>query len=109
MNSPRQYKKFKYAETLVVSKDGTKVGELFKADGKGIYFVYDKAWLASRFNLSPITMKFDDKPQLAANVQTFDGLHGPFADSLPDGWGLLLMDRFFNATLKRKRMILVAR
>ena len=24
------------------------------------------------------------------------GLHGVFADSLPDGWGLLLQDRFFR-------------
>lgn len=90
--------KFKPIESLVVSIAGTAVGELYKVDGKGIYFVYDKIWLAQGFNLSPITMKFDDKPQLAANLQTFSGLHGCFADSLPDGWGLLLMDRFFNAT-----------
>lgn len=98
MNTLARHRKFKHTEALVVSKDGVRVGELFKADGKGIYFTYDKSWLASGFNLSPITMSFDTKPQLAANVQTFNGLHGPFADSLPDGWGLLLMDRFFNAT-----------
>lgn len=27
-------------------------------------------------------------------VNPFDGLVGVFADSLPDGWGRLLMDRF---------------
>lgn len=89
---------FKPTESLVVSMAGATVGELYRVDGKGIYFVYDKTWLAQGFNLSPITMKFDDKPQLATNLQTFKGLHGAFADSLPDGWGLLLMDWFFNAT-----------
>lgn len=98
MTDQGKQQRFKPTESLVVSIAGTTVGELYKVDGKGIYFVYDKTWLAQGFNLSPITMKFDDKPQLAANLQTFNGLHGPFADSLPDGWGLLLMDRFFNAT-----------
>lgn len=98
MTAQGKQQKFKPTESLVVSIAGTTVGELYKVDGKGIYFVYDKIWLAQGFNLSPITMKFDDKPQLAANLQTFSGLHGCFADSLPDGWGLLLMDRFFNAT-----------
>jgi len=92
------FPRFKYTDTLLVTKEGVPVGELYKAEGEGIYFTYDKGWLASGFNLSPITMKFDDKPQLPADLKVFDGLHGPFADSLPDGWGLLLMDRFFNAT-----------
>ncbi len=98
MSELPRYQKFKPTEALVVSKEGVIVGELLKVDGKGIYFTYDKSWLAKGFNLSPITMKFDALPQLAAHVRTFNGLHGPFADSLPDGWGLLLMNRFFNAT-----------
>lgn len=87
----------KHTESLTVLKDGIKVGELHKANGKGIYFIYDQVWLATGFNLSPLTMAFNDKPQLAKDPNLFDGLHGPFADSLPDGWGLLLMDRFFNS------------
>ncbi|MEN4913348.1 type II toxin-antitoxin system HipA family toxin [Erwinia amylovora] len=88
----------KHTESLVVLKSGVKVGELFKPEGKGIYFVYDQHWIATGFNLSPLTMKFDNKPQLAQDAKLFEGLHGPFADSLPDGWGMLLMDRFFNST-----------
>ncbi|WP_178091108.1 HipA N-terminal domain-containing protein, partial [Pseudomonas sp. Kh13] len=65
---------------------------------RGIYFAYDQGWLATGYNLSPLTMDWDDKPQLARDPQLFDGLHGPFADSLPDGWGMLLMDRFFDST-----------
>lgn len=91
-------KKHAPIQSLVVSKGGLTVGELIKAEGRGLYFAYDKGWLATGFNLSPLTMAFDEKPQLARNLQTFNGLHGAFADSLPDGWGMLLMDRFFNAT-----------
>lgn len=91
-------KKFTPVQSLLVSRDGVNVGELLRVQGRGLYFTYDKGWLASGFNLSPLTMVFDHKPQLARNLQTFSGLHGPFADSLPDGWGMLLMDRFFNAT-----------
>lgn len=32
----------------------------------------------------------------AANPRLHNGLHGVFADCLPDGWGLLLQDRFFR-------------
>lgn len=91
-------KELKHIDALTVFKSGIKVGELFRAEGKGIYFTYDPGWLATGFNLSPWTMKWDDKPQLAKDTSLFDGLHGPFADSLPDGWGMLLMDRFFNST-----------
>jgi serine/threonine-protein kinase HipA len=84
-----------HVEELTVSVNGQKVGELYQAEGKGIYFTYSKAWLASGFSLSPFTMTFDDKPQLAKDM-LFRGLHGAFSDSLPDGWGLKLMDRFFD-------------
>ena len=96
MNSP--VPRFKPTESLTVTADGVRVGELSRVAGKGIYFVYDREWLAKGFDLSPLTMTFDDKPQLARESRLFKGLHGPFADSLPDGWGLLLMDRFFDAT-----------
>ncbi|CDG15863.1 type II toxin-antitoxin system HipA family toxin [Xenorhabdus doucetiae] len=89
--------KFKHIEHLDVLCSGIKVGMLTKIQGKGIYFTYDNNWLASGFNLSPLTMAFDEKPQLAKDPRLFEGLHGPFADSLPDGWGMLLMDRFFDS------------
>jgi len=89
-----QTKKFKPTESLSVVMHGKKVGELTWTR-QGAYFTYIKEWLASGFNLSPLSMSFDEKPQLPSD-SLFDGIHGPFADSLPDGWGLLLMDRFFE-------------
>ena len=98
MKSRQDYPKLKHFESLEVTKSGVKVGDLYKEEGSGIFFTYDPTWLATGFNLSPFTMKFDEKPQLALDSGLFEGLHGPFADSLPDGWGMLLMDRFLNST-----------
>jgi serine/threonine-protein kinase HipA len=68
-----------------------KVGTLAIKDKK-IYFEYDKAFLKTGIELSPYKLplksglfRCDDSP--------FEGLWGLFADSLPDGWGRLLMDR----------------
>lgn len=40
-------------------------------------------------------MKADDRLQRGPR-EPHQGLHGVFADSLPDGWGLLLQDRWFR-------------
>lgn len=59
------------------------------------WFQYDPHWLENGFNLAPQLLSFDFTPQLA-KLPIFEGLHGIFYDSLPDGWGMLLMDRFFK-------------
>jgi serine/threonine-protein kinase HipA len=64
-------------------------------NSKGIYFQYDTSYLAQYHNLSPFNLSFDSILQLAP-VRPHNRLHGAFSDSLPDGWGLLLMDRVFR-------------
>jgi serine/threonine-protein kinase HipA len=59
------------------------------------WFQYDAHWLQQGFDLAPQMMSFNIEPQIAKS-SIFQGLHGVFNDSLPDGWGLLLMDRFFK-------------
>ncbi|MCJ8271943.1 MAG: HipA N-terminal domain-containing protein, partial [Psychrosphaera sp.] len=49
-------------------------------------------FLSQNINLSPLHLKHTNNLQTAQR-SPFNGLHGVFADSLPDGWGLLLMDR----------------
>ncbi|WP_035580532.1 type II toxin-antitoxin system HipA family toxin [Halomonas sp. TG39a] len=75
---------------------GSPVGELV-ASRQGIYFAYHPHWVAEGFNLSPLNMDFTTQPQKAPDALLFAGLPGAFADSLPDGWGMLLMDRYFLA------------
>ena len=57
------------------------------------YLEYDEAFLASGLELSPIrhtTARGLIRPH---DASVFGGLHGVFHDSLPDGWGRLLVDR----------------
>lgn len=61
----------------------------------GVFFQYEADYLQQFGNLSPFTMQ-DSTSLQAAPAQPHAGLHGVFADSLPDGWGLLLQDRVFR-------------
>ena len=80
---------------VVMEHHGQKstVGELAMDQRGRIHFQYDQSWLANGFDLSPQTLPFTDKVERSPEPQEFDGLPGVFNDSLPDGWGLLLMDR----------------
>ena len=70
------------------------IGELAEANRK-IYFEYDPAFLKDPLWLSPF--KLPAEPGLHEHRDlTFGPLFGLFDDSLPDGWGLLLMDRHFR-------------
>ena len=85
----------KHTTRLRVTIDDRIVGELGVDQRGRIYFQYATSWLTTGFDLSPGTMPFNDAVQLSPEPQQFGGLHGVFNDSLPDGWGLLLMDRAF--------------
>ncbi|ANE75336.1 type II toxin-antitoxin system HipA family toxin [Dickeya solani] len=72
-----------------------RVGQLAE-NRQGVYFQYDADYLASHTSsLGPFNLAFNNQLQ-AAPRQLHYGLHGIFGDSLPDGWGLYLMDRFFR-------------
>ncbi|MDA3909535.1 MAG: type II toxin-antitoxin system HipA family toxin [Sulfurimonas sp.] len=57
-----------------------------------IYFEYDKEFLKSAIELSPYKVPLKSGIHLCEDTM-FEGLFGVFADSLPDGWGRLLLDR----------------
>lgn len=57
-----------------------------------ILFQYAPEFLDAGINLSPFKLPLS--PEVKEDPKrTFDGLFGVFNDSLPDGWGLLLLDR----------------
>ncbi len=67
------------------------VGLLQEIDGT-IYFEYARDFLQSGIELSPFRLPLN--PGIFHDEKkTFDGLFGLFNDSLPDGWGCLLLDR----------------
>ena len=61
---------------------------------KKIYFEYDKEFLKSGIEISPYKLPLK-AGLFECNDDTFDYLWGVFNDSLPDGWGRLLIDRHF--------------
>ena len=65
------------------------------AQGQRLFFEYSSDWLKRNLELSPFSLPL--KPGLFEHQQReFGPLFGLFDDSLPDGWGLLLMDRYFR-------------
>jgi len=79
---------------LKVYLDAMQVGVLVSKKGH-IYFEYDKEFLTKGIEISPIKLPLQSGV-FRCEDDTFEGLWGVFADSLPDGWGRLLMDREFQ-------------
>ncbi|KHD07512.1 hypothetical protein PN36_05160 [Candidatus Thiomargarita nelsonii] len=62
---------------------------------KQILFEYTPEFIKTGLELSPFYLP--NKPNVfIERERVFAGLYGLFNDSLPDGWGLLLMDRAFR-------------
>jgi len=64
---------------------------------KKIYFEYDAAFLETGLNLSPFLLPMKSGVQTPQSSNPWQGSFGVFNDSLPDGWGLLLMDRHLKS------------
>lgn len=73
-----------------------KVGTLAELKDFRIAFEYDKEWLESGFSISPFSLPLRQEVFIPKGYEPFEGLFGVFADSLPDGWGRLLVDRMLN-------------
>ena len=72
-----------------------KIGTLALYKGRLVAFQYDEAWARDGFSISPFSLPLEHKVFIP-KPDPFDGLYGVFADSLPDGWGRLLVDRLLN-------------
>jgi serine/threonine-protein kinase HipA len=77
------------------SDESLRVGELAEDRGR-VYFEYAAEFLATGLNLSPFRLPFETG-LFEHRDREFGPLPGLFDDSLPDGWGLLLMDRHFRS------------
>lgn len=83
--------KYKY---LKVFYNDILVGTLAKTPERVVAFEYDSDWLNNGFSISPFSLPLVKKVFIP-KYEPFDGLFGVFNDSLPDGWGRLLVDRLF--------------
>jgi serine/threonine-protein kinase HipA len=83
--------RFQPVEALRVTWRGRPVGRLASRDRR-LWFEYDPGWLGDPRPLAPFALPA--RAGVFAGPPTpFEGLHGLFDDSLPDGWGRLLLDR----------------
>lgn len=73
--------------------EGQKVGTLAMAKNHVIAFAYDDRWINTGFSISPLSLPLEKRVFLPKGYEPFEGLFGVFSDSLPDGWGRLLVDR----------------
>lgn len=80
---------------LSVIYNGMCVGTLALYKNYRCAFEYSDEWLAHGFSISPFSLPLEKKV-FVPNTDPFEGLFGAFSDSLPDGWGRLLVDRLLK-------------
>ena len=84
-------------KSLQVFYNEKKVGTLALMKKNNIVaFEYDNEWINNGFSISPFSLPLK-KQVFIPKIDPFDGLYGVFSDSLPDGWGRLLVDRMLNS------------
>jgi serine/threonine-protein kinase HipA len=73
------------------------IGEI-ALDRNAAVFEYDPGFAASGLSLNPTIPAGQPGLIRPRNPEAFYGLHGVFADSLPDAWGELLLERRLRAS-----------
>lgn len=86
----------KQREILEVWFDDRQVGTLAMTDRHLAAFEYSLQWIENGFSISPLSLPLRSGVFLPKSYEPFEGLFGVFADSLPDGWGRLLVDRMLK-------------
>ena len=72
-----------------------KIGTLKETPDKLIAFQYSTYWLNNGFSISPFSLPLKNNV-FVPESRVFNGLFGIFADSLPDSWGQVLLNRFLT-------------
>ncbi|MBQ3519331.1 MAG: type II toxin-antitoxin system HipA family toxin [Clostridia bacterium] len=85
--------------TVRVKMWGTTVGYLHQDDNGMVGFQYDEEFLKSNIEISPIKMPLSTATYIfpALPEQTFHGLPGMVADSLPDKFGNIVINRYLES------------
>lgn len=72
------------------------VGTLAMTANHKVAFQYSEEWLENGFSISPFSLPLKNQV-FTPTKDYFWGLFGVFADSLPDNWGRLLLERLLKA------------
>ena len=79
-----------------VFMNGIKVGQIALTPEALCAFEYEPAYLASGVSISPFNLPLKSGVFVAKRIP-FNGGFGVFDDSLPDGWGNLILDRYLKS------------
>ena len=85
----------KNIDRLFVYYNDRKVGTMALHKGHLAAFAYDPGWLSDGFSVSPFSLPLENRVFIP-KYDPFDGIFGVFSDSLPDGWGRLIIDRLLT-------------
>ena len=81
---------------VIVYMNKNKVGTLYEQEGV-ISFEYEKDFVASGINISPIKLPFNTKTYINIEDKYYDTLAGVFHDSLPDKFGTKVLERYYES------------
>lgn len=87
--------KISEVKKAVVKYNGKTVGYLAQISPSVIGFQYAEEWRKNGFSVSPLSLPLSDTIYTGGK-EMFGGLYGVFFDSLPDGWGELLLNRYLS-------------
>lgn len=81
--------------SIVVFFGSDEVGRIARTDTTATAFQYSPSWIKNGFSISPLSLPLESRVFFAER-EPFDGLFGVFNDSLPDGWGRLVTERYLK-------------
>ncbi len=85
-------------DRIEVYMNNKHVGTLAETNHR-VAFQYSDEWLATGFSISPFSLPLE-KRLFVPEYSPFEGVYGVFADTLPNGWGRLVVDRYIKRKLK---------
>lgn len=74
---------------------GEPVGTLAQTPDGPLAFQYAESWVENGYSISPFSLPLTREVHIA-KPSPLDGVFGVFDDSMPDGWGRLLLDRMLR-------------
>ena len=91
----KEERKMNSIKQIEVICDGRLVGRLALTKDGLCAFEYSSGWIRSGFSVSPFELPLQGGV-FVAKPRPFEGGFGVFDDCLPDGWGLLVLDRYLQ-------------
>jgi len=83
-------------KVVEVSMNGVKIGRIALSPDALCAFEYDPVYITSGNSISPFYLPLKSEVFVAKRTP-FHGGFGVFSDSLPDGWGNLILDRYLKS------------